>query len=135
MSIRGWWERIRWMRRKHLAARRARPGPRLLPRPPAKPMSDDPIQARVDLVRFAAFAEAAAEAIEAGPPELVRMRYDEACVHFGRAIEAAQRAGLAQEVARLKARRSGLRRLFEAMRRTEIRNQKSEVRNKRPEGR
>ena len=70
---------------------------------------DDPIQARVDFVRYVAFAEAAAEMMELGPPETAREKYDEACLYFGHAIEAASRAGLIGEAAKLKTRRSSLR--------------------------
>ena len=65
---------------------------------------------------------------------MARIRYDEACLYFARAIDAAQRAGLAHEANRLKARRAGLKRMFEAVRRIETRSQKSEVRNRKPEG-
>lgn len=134
MGIRGWWERMRGARRKRLAVKRRRGlGPnsmaRSLPRSLA-PSPDDPIQARVDLVRFAAFAEAAAEAMEAGPAEATRVRFDEACLYFGRAMEAAKRAGLAQEFTRLKLRMTALRRLYETLRRS---HQKSEIRNRNPE--
>ena len=115
MNVRGWWERMRKAQRKRLFVRRLRPGPRLLPRPVTEtvlPSADDPIQARVDMVRFAAFAEAAAEICEAGPPADAREHFDEACLFFGRAIEAAGRAGLVEEVVRLKARRATLRRHF-----------------------
>lgn len=135
MGIRGWWERMRGARRKRLAIRRRRglgstSALRSLPRP-LMPPPDDPIQARVDLVRFAAFAEAAAESMEGGPPETMRVRFDEACLYFGRAMEAAKRAGLAQEFARLKLRMSALRRLYETLRRAQVRNQKSESKNPR----
>ena len=126
MNIRGWWERMRGARRKLAKRRRTNRSPRqarALPRPaPLSP--DDPIQARVDLVRFAAFAEAAAESMEAGPPECTRVRFDEACLFFGRAIEAAKRAGLGQEIARLKLRMAALRRLYETLRRLETRSRR-----------
>jgi hypothetical protein len=125
-------------RRKRLIAKRRRlryapNAARVLPRP-AFISPDDPIQARVDLVRFAAFAEAAAESMEAGLPEDARARFDEAAVYFGRALEAAKRAGLSQEIARLKLRVVALRKAFEALhrhQRSEIRNQKSESKNPR----
>jgi hypothetical protein len=132
MNIRGWWERMQGARRKRLLAKRRRagrdaaPAPRQLPRPAPSP--DDPIQARVDLVRFAAFAEAAAESMEAGPPEYTRVRFDEACLYFGRAMEAAKRAGLNQEYARLKLRMTSLRRLYETLRRA---SRKSETKSPR----
>ena len=142
MNIRGWWERMRSVRRKRLLARRTRSGlalprdPRLLPRPAKataqKLLPDDPIEARVDLVRFGAFAEAAAESMQSGPADAARTRYDEACLFFARAIDAAQRAGLGQEAAKLKARRAGLKKVFEAMRRSEIRHQKTEARKPGP---
>jgi hypothetical protein len=133
MNIRSWWERIR-ERRKRMLARRTSPGPRRLPRAIVRPDTDDPIRARVDLVRFAAFAEASAELIEAGPADGARARYDEACLFFARAIDAAQRAGLTQEANRLKARRGGLKRMFEALRRPDIRSVRPEIRNRKPEG-
>jgi hypothetical protein len=137
MNVRFWWERMRSARRKRLLARRVRArlviGPRLVPRPESSPTVGDPIQARVDLVRFAAFAEAAAETMEVGCAGTLRDRYEEACGFFARAIDAAERAGLAQEIVRLKARRAGLRRTFEARRKTEIRDQKSEIRNRKPD--
>jgi hypothetical protein len=127
---------MRGARRKRLLATRRRPGGGLgLARqvlrpqtPSASPSPDDPIQARVDLVRFAAFAEAAAESMEAGPPECARIRFDEASLYFGRAMEAAKRAGLAQEVARLKLRVTATRRLYETLRRS---HQKSDTRKPR----
>lgn len=115
MNVRSWWERVRKARRKRLLTRRLRPGPRQLPRPQTPVFIaslDDPIQARVDFVRFVAFAEAAAEMMEVGPPETAREKYDEASLYFGRAMEAATRAGLIGEAARLKSRRAGLRKLL-----------------------
>ena len=128
MNVRFWWERMCRARRKRLLAKRVRPGPRLVPRPEPRPPAGDPIAARVDLVRFAAFAEAAAETMEMGPAGTLRERYEEACGFFARAIDAAERARIAQEIVRLKARRASLRRTFEAMRRQKsgIRNQGSE---------
>lgn len=117
MKFRGWWERVRKARRKRLLARRLRPGPRLLPRQPAPILIaslDDPIQARVDFVRFVAFAEAAAETMELGPNDTAREKYDEACLYFGRAIEAASRAGLIEEAAKVKARRASLKKSLSA---------------------
>ena len=127
MTVRGWWERMRSARRKRLQSKRLRPGPRRLMAPlpkPALPAPEDPIQARVDMVRFGAFAEAAAETMETGSSAEARARYDEACLYFGRAIEAALRAGLSGEAAEFKARRTALRRVFDAIRKAEIRNRK-----------
>jgi hypothetical protein len=124
---------MRWTRRRRLLARRRRQSPgagaRQLSRPPL-PSPDDPIRARVDLVRFSAFAEAAAESMEAGPPEFARVRFDEACLYLGRAMDAAKRAGLGQEYARLKLRMTSLRRLYEAQRRG---HPKLDIRNRNPE--
>lgn len=117
MKLRGWWDRVRKARQKRLLARRLRPGPRQFPRPLTPLLiasPDDPIQARVDFVRFAAFAEAAAETMELGPSETAREKYDEACLYFGRAIEAASRAGLIEEAAKMKARRASLKKLLTA---------------------
>jgi len=127
---------MRSARRKRLLTKRLRPsrsrGPaRSLPRLGTRALAEDPIQARVDLVRFAAFAEACAESMEAGPPPAARGHYEEACGFFVHAIDAAQRAGLAQEVARLKTRVTAVRRLFEALRKAEIRSRKPETKSPR----
>ena len=63
------------------------------------------ISARVDLVRLEAFAEAAYEAMRESRPQGTRSLYEEARVHFDHAINAAHRARLYDEVARLKRRR------------------------------
>jgi hypothetical protein len=127
---------MRGVRRKRLLMRRRHRGAanamRALPRP-AIVSPDDPIEARVDLVRFAAFAEAAAEAMETGPIEAARMRFDEACLYFARAMEAAKRAGLSQEIARLKLRVTSLRRAFDTLRRTNLRPELRNPGPKRPE--
>lgn len=90
MSILGWW-------RKRMAGRRASDSCRVL--------DEAAITARVDLVRLEAFAEAAYEAMREARPQHARNKFEEARAHFDRAIEAAQRARLHDEVARLKRRR------------------------------
>lgn len=70
------------------------------------------ISARVDLVRLEAFAEAAYEAMREAHPAGARDRYDESREHFDRAIEAAHRARLGDEVARLKRRRDQIGQVF-----------------------
>ena len=91
MSIGDWW------RRRMKSNRRKSGSCRLLDEPA--------ITARVDLVRLEAFAEAAYEAMRESRVQLAKSRYEEARVLFERAIEAANRARLHDEAARLKKRR------------------------------
>jgi hypothetical protein len=97
MSILGWL-------RKRMAGRRASDRSRVL--------DESAITARVDLVRLEAFAEAAYEAMRESRPQHARGRFDEARDHFERAIEAAQRARLHDEVARLKRRREQISQVY-----------------------
>jgi acyl-CoA synthetase (NDP forming) len=127
MKLRGWWVRMRNARRKRLRerllAKRIAPGPRRLMGPRPLPMlfaPEDPIAARVDMVRYAAFAEAAAETMETGPAADARARFDEACLFFTQAIEAASRAGLPTEAAELKGRRAALKRVFDAIKKSDL---------------
>lgn len=71
------------------------------------------IAARVDLVRLEAFAEAAYEAMRECRPESARSRYEEARMHFDRAIEAAHRANLHDEAARLARRRDQIGQVYQ----------------------
>jgi len=91
MSIRDWW-------RKHMGSGKRKTASSRVP-------DETAIVARVDLVRLEAFAEAAYEAMRECRPETVRSRYEEARAHFDSAIDAAQRANLHDEAARLARRR------------------------------
>jgi hypothetical protein len=91
MSILGWW-------RKRLGFGRA------LSRS-SRALDEAAITARVDLLRLEAFAEAAYEAMRESRPQGARSRYEEARANFDRAIDAANRARLHDEAARLKRRR------------------------------
>jgi iron-sulfur cluster repair protein YtfE (RIC family) len=91
MSILDWW-------RKRMGSRRRRCGS-------SRNLDEAAISARVDLVRLEAFAEAAYEAMRESRPQGARSRYEEARAHFDHAIDAAHRARLHDEVARLKRRR------------------------------
>jgi len=91
MSILGWW-------RKRTQRRRGGSGS-------CRVLDEAGVSARVDLLRLEAFAEAAYEAMRDARPQYARRRYEEARGHFDRAIDAAQRARLHDEVVRLKRRR------------------------------
>ena len=97
MSILGWL-------RKRVAGRRASE--------PSKALDESAITARVDMVRLEAFAEAAYEAMRESRPQHARRRFEEARDHFDRAIEAARRARLYDEVARLKRRRDQISQVY-----------------------
>jgi hypothetical protein len=92
--IRGWW------RKRHARARAARAP------------DEAGIAARVDMVCLEAFAEAAYDAMYEARLHGARLRYDEAQRHFDQAIEAASRAGLHEEAARLKRRRDHVARIY-----------------------
>lgn len=98
MSMLGWW-------RKQMERRNGGSGS-------CRVLDEAAICARVDLVRLEAFAEAAYEAMRESKPQSARNRYDEARGHFDRAIDAAQRARLHDEVARLKRRREHINQVF-----------------------
>jgi hypothetical protein len=98
MTIAGWWRRISsWKRRQRRASREA---------------SEAGIVARVDMVRLEALAEAAHEAMYEARLRGAKGCYDEARAHFAGAIEAAQRANLHEEAARLKRRRDHVARVY-----------------------
>src|SRR5215470_1341894 len=70
------------------------------------------ITARVDMVRLEALAEAAYDAMYEARLHGAKDRYEEARAHFDHAIEAAHRAGLHDEAARLKRRRDHVSRVY-----------------------
>jgi hypothetical protein len=98
MTITDWWRRLRLGKRK--------------PKPASRDASDAAIAARVDMVRFEALAEAAHEAMYEARLRGAKGCYEEARGHFAGAIEAAQRAGLHEEAARLKRRRDHVARVY-----------------------
>jgi len=87
MTIAGWWRRLRSRRR--------------LSRHASREASEAAITARVDMVRCEALAEAAHEAMYEA-----RLRGAKGC------YEAAQRAGLHEEAARLRRRRDHVARVY-----------------------
>ena len=91
MSISEWWRKRR-LRRKR-------------PTLGSKVLDEAAIGARVDMLRLEAFAEAAYDAMREAKLQGAKSRYEEARLHFDRAIEAAHRARLHDEAARLKRRR------------------------------
>ena len=91
MSIVDWW-------RKRMGSGKRLPGC-------SRVLDETAISARVDLLRLEAFAEAAYEAMRESRSQGARSRYEEARAHFDRAIDAAHRARLHDEVVRLKRRR------------------------------
>lgn len=99
MSILDWW-------RKRLLRRKGGSGS-------CKVLDEGAISARVDLLRLEAFAEAAYEAMRESRPQNARRRYEEARGNFDRAIEAAQRARLHEEAARLKRRREHISQVYQ----------------------
>jgi hypothetical protein len=80
--------------------------------PSAKAPNEAGINARVDMVRFEAFAEAAYEAMYEARLYGAKDRYENARQFFERAIDAAHRAGLQQEAARLTRRRDHVSRIY-----------------------
>ncbi|HEY4264054.1 MAG TPA: hypothetical protein VGM72_01950 [Micropepsaceae bacterium] len=70
------------------------------------------IDARVDMVRLEALAEAAYDAMYEARLHGARNRYEEARYYFERAMEAAHRARLYEEAARLKRRRDHVGRVY-----------------------
>jgi hypothetical protein len=98
MRLAEWW-------RKRRSRKRAQPMA-------AKASKEAGITARVDMVRFEALAEAAYDAMYEAKLVGARNRYEEAKLHFDRAIEAAHRARLPQEAARLTRRRNQVARIY-----------------------
>ncbi len=98
MSILGWWRK-----RMRRASRRS---------DSCRALDEAAIAARADMVRLEAFAEAAYHAMRECRPQNARSRYEEARIQFERAIEAAQRARLADEVARLQRRRDQIGQIY-----------------------
>ena len=98
MTIAGWWRRFRSRRHRSKHASRE--------------ASEAAISARVDMVRFEALAEAAHEAMYEARLRGAKGCYEEARAHFAGAIEAAHRAGLHEEAARLKRRRDHVARVY-----------------------
>lgn len=98
MSFAAWWRRV--------LSRRGRS------KPVSREASEAGITARVDMVRLEALAEAAHEAMYEARLRGAKGCYEEARAHFAGAIEAAQRAGLHEEAARLKRRRDHVARVY-----------------------
>lgn len=98
MTFAAWWRRV--------LSRKGRS------RPVSREASEAGITARVDMVRFEALAEAAHEAMYEARLRGAKGCYEEARSHFAAAIEAAQRAGLHEEAARLKRRRDHVARVY-----------------------
>jgi hypothetical protein len=99
MSIRDWWRRRMGSGTRKSASSRV--------------PDETAIAARVDLVRLEAFAEAAYEAMRECRAENARSRYEEARAHFDRAIDAAHRANLNDEAARLARRRDQIGQVYQ----------------------
>jgi hypothetical protein len=97
MSIFNWW-------RNRRAAKRTQA--------PMATSKEAGITARVDMVRLEALAEAAYDAMYEARLDGARNRFEEARQNFDRAIEAARRAHLSQEAARLTRRRDQVVRIF-----------------------
>ena len=98
MTISQWWRKRR--QRKHGAM------------PVGRVLDEAGITARVDMVRLEALAEAAYDAMYEARLHGAKNRYEEARFHFDRAIEAAHRARLFEEAARLKRRRDHIGRVY-----------------------
>lgn len=98
MSLVDWWRK-----------RRAK---KQVPVPVAKASKEAGIAARVDMVRLEAMAEAAYDAMYEARLGGAKNRFEEARVNFDRAIEAAKRAHLPQEAARLTRRRDQVVRIY-----------------------
>jgi hypothetical protein len=97
MSIARWWRKLR-------AKTRRAAGMRL--------SNEEGITARVDMVRLEALGEAAFSAMYDSRQHGARDCFEDARYHFERAIEAARRAGLHEEAARLKRRRDHVARVY-----------------------
>ena len=93
-----------WWQRRRERKRRARPLSRMV--------DEEGIIARVDMVRLEALAEAAYDAMYEARLHGARNRYEEARFYFDGAIEAAHRARLHDEAARLKRRRDHVGRVY-----------------------
>ena len=101
MTIRDWWHR---RRERRLRGEKTRPLTRVL--------DEAGINARVDMVRLEALAEAAYDAMYEARLHGAKNRYEEARYYFDRAMEAAHRARLYEEAARLKRRRDHVGRVY-----------------------
>jgi len=100
MTIRDWWQKRRDRQRKEEI------------KPCARILDEAGITASVDMVRLQALAEAAYDAMYEARLHGAKNRYEEARYHFDRAIEAAHRARLYDEAARLKRRRDHVGRVY-----------------------
>jgi hypothetical protein len=98
MTISKWWRRRR--ERKNAAL------------PTMRLLDEAGITARVDMVRLEALAEAAYDSMYEARLYGAKNRYEEARLHFDHAIEAAHRARLYDEAARLKRRRDHIARVY-----------------------
>jgi hypothetical protein len=98
MTIADWW-------RKRCARKQARTIE-------AKASREAGITARVDMVLLEALAEAAYDAMYEAKLVGAKGRYEEARLNFDRAIEAARRAHLLKEAARLTRRRNQVARIY-----------------------
>ena len=98
MTLSKWW-RKRWERRRAAA-------------PAIRVLDEAGITARVDMVRLEALAEAAYDSMYEARLYGAKNRYEEARLHFDHAIEAAHRARLHDEAARLKRRRDHIARVY-----------------------
>ena len=74
--------------------------------------AEEGIVARVDMVRLEALAEAAYAAMQEARLRGAKERFEDARYYFERAIEAAKRAGLLEEAARLQMRRDYVVRVY-----------------------
>ena|SRR5579872_5492209 len=98
MSILSWWRKR--MRRTGRGSNSCRV------------LDEAAIAARADMVRLEAFAEAAYQAMRECRPQIARGRFEEARMHFDRAIEAAQHARLTDEAGRLQRRRDQISQIY-----------------------
>jgi hypothetical protein len=101
MTIRNWWQKRREKRERKEEIKSC-----------ARILDEAGITARVDMVRLEALAEAAYDAMYEARLHGAKNRYEEARYHFDRAIEAAHRARLYDEAARLKRRRDHVGRVY-----------------------
>ena len=101
MTIRDWWHKRRDRRERKEESK-----------PCVRILDEAGITARVDMVRLEALAEAAYDAMYEARLHGAKNRYEEARYHFDRAIEAAHRARLYDEAARLKRRRDHVGRVY-----------------------
>ena len=101
MTIKDWWQK-----------RRERQDRKVEYKPCTRILDEAGITARVDMVRLEALAEAAYDAMYEARLHGAKNRYEEARYHFDRAIEAAHRARLYDEAARLKRRRDHVGRVY-----------------------